>query len=332
MINEEIYITDYLGAILHEVDFLFNVESVDSDRRNWNNKWNRRTKEIMNLDFITALKWRKKRNLVNNILVVGETGSGKTNVVLKLEKIMKKLYNLENVYFEMGKHLDFELHHVLEKYKANSLITVEEAHHAFDLYSYRSTGTRSLGQTIDSIRKHNVHFLLITPSASNLATKLLYDNINWIITASYNDWKNKRIETVVEYNARELKNENPEFVQHSQFYVNWVSVSEFKNWDDKVVKYAESIDHELAINEKRKRREEQRDFTMKKSIILEFMNEVNTTDMTTNKRKKQVELAVKGIELGLTKSKIKGILRISDAKVNEAEAKYMMKQGESKNE
>lgn len=326
-------ILDILNRPYDRFKFLFHMDRVQGTQHKvWIRDWNYRTKRMMSLDFKSALRWRQERNITNNVIVIGETGSGKTNVVLTLIVLFMKMYSITNWTLEIGKHLDFDLHKILATFGQNSLIVTEEAHDSFNRYAARSIQNRSLMATLESIRKHNVHFIFVTPNFDNIDMNVFSKAIHWLIIVQENDHENKRVKVRIDYNCKFANMREQDFYEHSTYWFNWVDEQEFLDYDEKVENYGKDSNVKDFKKERREfLQKTKQDIEAEK--ISKFSKLVSKTRIPVKRDKKrevQIKLARQGFEIGLNKTQVGSILGIGDKKVNAGHARYLQKTRDDK--
>ena len=231
-----------------EDSWFYYLESVKSGRV-LKGDWNYRSRQMMSMGFYKAIKWRFERALVNNTLIVGETGSGKTNVSYQVAEAIAKVSNIKKKPFvTIGEHLDMRIKRVLNEFGENSVIIVEEAEESIN--RMRSMSNRNLGfsNTLDQIRKYNVHFVFVAPSWKKLDRDIVSSALHWLFTVNYNDTKSKRVKARLEYNCQNEALTEQAYLFHSNLDFPYLESAKFKAYESVIRKYHSERDLDCKQN------------------------------------------------------------------------------------
>lgn len=315
-------ITKFLNALPKKASFLYEIDPIEAQRQ-YQFDWDRMSRFKLENPFPEVLKLRiEEHNLVNFVVLTGSTGSGKSNASLWLASEMDQDFSMKhNIY--LGKDTDLSLDYIVEEHEKGEWIIIEEAQYVVNRYAYRSTQSKEARGTLDSIRDYGVNFIFNAPSINTLDKHIVEHQIDFNIICSYVDHKKKTVDAFIEANCKDTKIYNYGYVDHSQMKIPFIKSNIFEEYQEiKRKKLYDPQAFRRTFKEARSERLRSKKQQKAGSNLIDFQKIVDENQRET--REDDIKIAVKGLEMNISKSKIKGILRIGDGKINEAEAKYLI--------
>ena len=320
-----IEIIEFLEIEPQEAKFLYQMDRILTSGYG---SWNRRTQEMMKRNLLDALKWRRDNKISSYILIVGETGSGKTNVTVKLRDLMMKLYKLDKWYLEVGEGIDFSTKTLVNRYGRNSLIVLDEAQESFNAPSNANIIKR-FSRALDSLRKFNIHFLFTTPSVNRINQVLLFQ-FNWIVTCVWRDHNKKQVETIIEYGAKDPKGEREEYLEHSRLTFSYIPKQEFEEYDRRVQEWGsrsertyESVRREnvKSIRQEEENRKKLEIIKLAQELIRKEGIALEKKNVETQRKKERV--AIHLYRKGATVNLVQDILKVGRGKARAFELAFL---------
>lgn len=199
-------------------------------------------------NFFDALEWRNKQEYVNIILICGVTGSGKSNVTLQIATEMAKRlrtkFNLVS-HTLLGRNVDLSLELLSTTYQENTYLCVEEAELVINRLTAQSIQNRETKQTLSTIRDAKINFIFNAPHLNELDNHVINNQVDWLITCFWNDKKNKLVNAVVEFNARDKKLTIQQFVEHSEIKFKYISTRFYNLYRKEVKNKVYDFEHRI---------------------------------------------------------------------------------------
>jgi hypothetical protein len=190
--------------------------------------WNRMTKWIFSHgSFIEAYIARLKTNRDNAVIIEGERGEGKTNVLLFFLEYFNTYFKVpfsvdRNVF--LGRDVDLTVNWIAEDFKKTPLsaIGIDESEIPFSRYTAHSIQNREAKIFMDTFRELQLGVFLVCPDKDILDQRIV-DRCNWNIICDWNDEDKKEVEITVEYYGKTKDRTRFKWLKYEEIIIPYVS-------------------------------------------------------------------------------------------------------------
>lgn len=121
------------------------------------------------LGFVTHLKRRIRQNKNNIVVIVGQTGSGKSYSGIRLAELLDPTFSVERCLFKAEDFVGMVENHDLPK---GAVILWDEVGLSMDARNFQSIGNKLVAYVLESFRYMNLTLILSVPSLSFCDVKL----------------------------------------------------------------------------------------------------------------------------------------------------------------
>jgi len=282
-------------------------------------------------NFYDALKWRNKNEYINLLLVVGVTGSGKSNNSLE---IAKKMNAYNKIKFELNKHVllgrnvDLTLEFLAEEFCYGTYLIIDEAELVINRLNAVTIQNKEAKQTLSTIRDAGINFIFNCPNLNEIDRLIVNNQLDWLISCYHNDKKKKKVYTIIEFNARDTRTMFQEYLIHSKIAFNYIPLKEYKDY--KAEKMSKLYSSEQRINNFRSIQKQR--ITDVKG--LEKANRVQEFIKICKTKRNKTEKALRGFILNLSQSEVNELLKtystggFSYAKIKSLETQALLVKNE----
>lgn len=167
-------------------------------------EWNTMTKKIFSFgSFTKAFIWRLKNERDNAVIIEGERGEGKTNLLLFFILLFCSYFGVpfsvpKNIF--LGRDVDLTVNWIASAFKNKpfSCIGIDEAEIPFSRYTAITIQNREAKIFMDTFRELKLGVFFVCPDKDILDPRIV-DRCNWNIICDWNDHKRRYVEATVEY-------------------------------------------------------------------------------------------------------------------------------------
>lgn len=189
--------------------------------------WNRMTKLMYSMrSFEAAFIWRLMNQRDNAVIVEGERGEGKTNVMIYLLKRFNEYFGVpfsvsNNIY--LGRDVDLSVNFIGEDFRdfPFSSIAVDESEICFSGYRAQSIQNREAKIFMDTFRALKLGVFFVCPDKTALDSRIV-DRCNWNIICDWNEIDDRFVEVTVEYYGRSRDRSLFEWLEFEQLIIPYV--------------------------------------------------------------------------------------------------------------
>lgn len=167
-------------------------------------EWNTMTKKVFSFgSFVKAFIWRLENERDNAVIIEGERGEGKTNVLLFFIFLFCNYFKVPvsiptNIF--LGRDVDLTVNWVAKKFKnlPFSSIGIDEAEIPFSRYTAITIQNREAKIFMDTFRELKLGVFFVCPDKDILDPRIV-DRCNWNIICDWNSHNQKYVEATIEY-------------------------------------------------------------------------------------------------------------------------------------
>lgn len=279
--------------------------------------WNRMTKWVFSHgSFIDAYIARLNYNRDNAVIIEGERGEGKTNVLLffllYFNNYFKVPFSVDRNVF-LGRDVDLTVNWIAERFKdtPNSAIGIDESEIPFSRYGAITIQNREAKIFMDVFRELMLGVFFVCPDKDILDQRIV-DRCNWNIICDWNDEDKREVEVTVEYYGKNKDRTRFKWLKFEEIIIPYVDQSfydalKYKKHSDL---YTDSgVTKTFHKTRKEKLQESKKLVKVEQAKVI---NKILTSNLTVNDKIKELlrrEVAKYKIESllkkeGVTKSKV----------------------------
>lgn len=189
--------------------------------------WNMMTKRVFQFgSFVKAAIWRMKRERANAIIIEGELGEGKTNVLLYFLMYLNNHFNVpfsvENNVF-LGRDVDLTINWIAKRFKPYpySAIGIDESEVCFSRYQAHSIQNREAKIFMDTFRELKLIIFFVCPDKDILDQRIV-DRCNWNIICDDNNDIEGFVDITIEYYAKTKDRTRFRWLEYEELRIPYV--------------------------------------------------------------------------------------------------------------
>lgn len=189
--------------------------------------WNAMTKKVFELGgFIEAFIWRLQTERDNAVIIEGERGEGKTNVLLFFLMLFNAFFKVpftvkNNIY--LGRDVDLTVNWIANDFKdlPFSSIGIDEAEIPFSRYTAITIQNREAKIFMDTFRELFLGVFFVCPDKDILDPRIV-DRCNWNIIADWKDEDNRCVEVTIEYYGKSKDRTRFKWLKYEELIIPYV--------------------------------------------------------------------------------------------------------------
>jgi hypothetical protein len=190
--------------------------------------WNTMTKKVFEKGgFVEAFIWRLQTERDNAVIIEGERGEGKTNVLLFFISLFNLFFKVpftvnKNVY--LGRDVDLTVNWIAKDFKELpfSSIGIDEAEIPFSRYTAITIQNREAKIFMDTFRELFLGVFFVCPDKEILDQRIV-DRCNWNIIADWNDKDNQCVEVTIEYYGKSKDRTRFKWLKYEELMIPYVN-------------------------------------------------------------------------------------------------------------
>ena len=270
--------------------------------------WNTMTKWVFTFgSFIQACIARMRSDRDNAIIIEGERGEGKTNVLLFFIEYFCKYFGVpfsvdRNIF--LGRDVDLTVNWIAEEFKETpfSAIGIDESEIPFSKYTAHSIQNREAKIFMDTFRELQLLVFFVCPDKEILDSRIV-DRCNWNIICDWNAIDKRYVEVTIEYYGKSKDRTRFRWLKFEEILIPYVDEKiyqqlRYKKHGDL---YSESG---LAKDLHETRKEKMLGLKKSKKIVMaNKINEIMGLDLTVNDKVKEL------LRIEVPKYKVESLLK-----------------------
>jgi len=181
---------------------------------------------------LDAMRWRLQHQRINNRLITGETGEGKTSAALQLamlftnwkqrniHKARKIQFTIEH-NFLLGQFVSLKTQIIYQHFIPYEEIVVDELELCINVMRSTSRQNVYAKNMLDSGRYRYNPLSGICPSLASIDKGISSTRMQWNLIAEYNNHNKRVVELIVKYNVHSRDNIQYKWVKFCEMELEW---------------------------------------------------------------------------------------------------------------
>jgi len=239
--------------------------------------WNTMTRKVFELGtFVNAFIWRLETERDNAIIIEGERGEGKTNVLLFFVTLFNNYFKVpfavnNNIY--LGRDVDLTVNWIAKDFKNYpfSSIGIDEAEIPFSKYTAITIQNREAKIFMDTFRELFLGVFFVCPDKDILDSRIV-DRCNWNIICDWNDMKKQQVEVTVEYYGKTKDRTRFKWLKFEEIIIPYVNTQIYNEL--RMIKHGDLYSSKGLTKDFKQTRKEKMD-QLKKSKKIAFAKRIN---------------------------------------------------------